>query len=226
MSKYSEIIGSLRWPFLCVFFWGGWMSRWLWYPVCRISFKSHWLCFGIHHAVATHEVPVLRPTSLWFTYKQLEDSKEWHRFINSSAASCLHKSLCTSGSSAGTTACPGTGSSPGSPCSTLSTGPPCTCRWGQLGRRQERRNCQISQGTALQVQPKALCPRGGRATLTHCRRHSRAGEVLSAKILGSWKCFLPSLTWMESANLLLLHLFCLRGKQAWMNKTSKDAAQI
>lgn len=52
--------------------------------------------------------------------------------INSQGAFCWCKSLCRSGSSVGTSACPGTGSSLGSPCSKPPTDPPCTCTSMQL----------------------------------------------------------------------------------------------
>lgn len=52
--------------------------------------------------------------------------------INSWGAFCWCKSLCRSGSSVGTSACPGTGSSLGSPCSKPPTDPPCTCTSMQL----------------------------------------------------------------------------------------------
>lgn len=47
-------------------------------------------------------------------------------------AFCWCKSLCRSGSSVGTSACPGTGSYLGSPCSKPPTDPPCTCTSMQL----------------------------------------------------------------------------------------------
>lgn len=56
-------------------------------------------------------------------------------------ASCRRRSPDRSGSSAGTSACPGTGSSLGSPDSTPSTGPGCTCRSERL-RGQWREKAQ------------------------------------------------------------------------------------
>lgn len=56
-------------------------------------------------------------------------------------ASCRRRSPDRSGSSAGTSACPGTGSSLGSPDSTPSTGPVCTCRSERL-RGQWREKAQ------------------------------------------------------------------------------------
>lgn len=54
--------------------------------------------------------------------------------ISCCAAPSWRKSLYRFHSSAGTTSCPGRGSSPGSRGSTPSTGPPCICRSEQLGR--------------------------------------------------------------------------------------------